>query len=382
MSSEAKDASVLLSRLRKSNSVPRGWAILDSSQKSQSTPRPTVRHSKCALFLPQNNFIRCYQCTSYRQSLGDMVSRNCKQRSIERTAPSSNTNYRYLSKHEMVDQLHRLHENNLFTQKKCLNLQTRVSELIAKVWYWILILLHAIMQGEEETVLSQSPENSFQQVFWQQQKEVSCRDKRSMRWHPAMVKWCLYLHHQSSKAYKILRSSGCISLPSQRTLRDYTHWVKSDAGFSTAVDLQLMQAADMSSCQQWEKLLLDEMYIREDLVYNKYSEKLIGFANLGSILLAFEQANKNDQNDGQDLAKTKMVFMVKGLFSPLRFPYAQFPCAIVTGDMIFGRLYIDLREWSSRFDYWYIATDLNEFRKPGLAVVSSILSMHVFTCRY
>ena len=112
-----------------------------------------------------------------------------------------------------------------------------------------------------------------------------------------------------------------------------------------------MQAADMSSCQQWEKLLLDEMYIREDLVYNKYSEKLIGFANLGSILLAFEQANKNDQNDGQDLAKTKMVFMVKGLFSPLRFPYAQFPCAIVTGDMIFGRLYIDLREWSSRFDY-------------------------------
>ena len=34
------------------------------------------------------------------------------------------------------------------------------------------------------------------------------------------------------------------------------------------------------------------------------------------------------------LAKTIMVFMVKGLLTPLRFPYAQFPCSTLTGDFL------------------------------------------------
>ena len=37
-----------------------------------------------------------------------------------------------------------------------------------------------------------------------------------------MIRWCLYLRHQSNKAYDALRETG-IALPSQRTLRDYTH---------------------------------------------------------------------------------------------------------------------------------------------------------------
>ena len=161
-----------------------------------------------------------------------------------------------------------------------------------------------------------------------------------MRWHPAMIKWCLYLRYQSSKAYELLRSSGCIQLPSQRTLHDYSHCVKSEAGFATHVDLLLMQANNMSSCPEHQKLvilLLDEMYVREDLVYDKHSGRLIGFAHLGSVsdhLQASERALEQGQ-EGRPLAKTIMMFMVKGLFTPLRFPYAQFPCSTVTGDLLF-----------------------------------------------
>ena len=35
------------------------------------------------------------------------------------------------------------------------------------------------------------------------------------------------------------------------------------------------------------------------------------------------------------LAKTMMVLMVQGLFSSLQFPYAQFPCTDITGDMLY-----------------------------------------------
>ena len=85
-----------------------------------------------------------------------------------------------------------------------------------------------------------------------------------------MIRFCVYLRHQSNKAYETLRQSGVISLPSQRTLRDYSHAVKAEPGFSNEVDQQLMLAAKVATSREWEKLVVtfvDEMYIREDLVH-------------------------------------------------------------------------------------------------------------------
>ena len=87
-----------------------------------------------------------------------------------------------------------------------------------------------------------------------------------MRWHPLIIKWCLYLRHLSGKAYETVRSSGCIRLPSQRTLRDYTHYVSAATGFSTAIDKQLAAAADIDNCSEKDKytlIVMDEMYIKE-----------------------------------------------------------------------------------------------------------------------
>ena len=170
---------------------------------------------------------------------------------------------------------------------------------------------------------------SFRDIFWKQQKKTAGRsdtEKKGMRWHPLMIRWCLYLRHHSNKCYDTLRESGCILLPSQRTLRDYTHCVQSGAGFSTQVDQLLMQAAALASCPEWHKLviiLLDEMHICEDLVYEKHTGKIIGYTNLGDInnhLLAFERSMESDEDDDQQsvLAKSMMAFMVRGLFTPLR----------------------------------------------------------------
>ena len=69
------------------------------------------------------------------------------------------------------------------------------------------------MLEEEEQVAQKFPPGYFQHIFWQQQKKAasrSAKEKRGMCWHPLMIKWCLYLRHQSSKAYETLRESGCI----------------------------------------------------------------------------------------------------------------------------------------------------------------------------
>lgn len=130
-----------------------------------------------------------------------------------------------------------------------------------------------IMEKHKSNVEATYPPESFQHIFWDQQlKATSCADSRGMCWHPLMIKWALYLQHQSSGAYKTLRLSGCIALPSQRTLRDYTYHVKACTGFSLDVDNQLMNAPEVVESEDWEKhvvLILDEMHIREDLVYDK-----------------------------------------------------------------------------------------------------------------
>ena len=58
-------------------------------------------------------------------------------------------------------------------------------------------------------------------------------------------------------------------------------------GFSLQLDQQLKKSADMESLEAWQKcvlLILDEMKIREDLVYDKNSDELIGFTNMGDII--------------------------------------------------------------------------------------------------
>ena len=118
-------------------------------------------------------------------------------------------------------------------------------------------------------------------------------------------------------------------------------YVRSTTGFSAEVDEQLMEAAKVAKAEEWEKcvvLVMDEMHVKEDLVYDKYSGALIGFVNLGQTnqhLLQFQKAIEGDNTESEELAKTMFTFMVRGLFTRLEFPYAQFPCADVSGELLF-----------------------------------------------
>ena len=76
-----------------------------------------------------------------------------------------------------------------------------------------------------------------------------------MHWHPTIIKWCLYIRRKSAGAYEALRDSGCLSLPSQHTLRDYTHCFKASTGFSDDVDKMLVDAAKLTELEDWQKFL-------------------------------------------------------------------------------------------------------------------------------
>ena len=90
----------------------------------------------------------------------------------------------------------------------------------------------------------------------------------------------------------MLRESGCIKLSTQRTLRDYTYYVSTNIGFSDEVDKQLVDMMDLSQERnRYIVLVMDEIHIKEELVYDKHLGTLVGFINLGETnnhLLQFE----------------------------------------------------------------------------------------------
>lgn len=142
-----------------------------------------------------------------------------------------------------------------------------------------------IMTNNEAEISKMFPEGSFQHIFGKRQQEAApLKNACSMRWHYLIIKWCLYLQHVSGHAYETSRSSGCIHLLSRRTLPDYTHFVSASTGFSDYVNAQLALAPDVDYCPEHEKytvIVFDEMYIKEELVYNKHNGTLVGFTDLG-----------------------------------------------------------------------------------------------------
>ena len=77
--------------------------------------------------------------------------------------------------------------------------------------------------------------------------------------------------------------------------------------------------------------------MKEGLVYNKSTRSLIGFADLGGTLqqLSDYEENLSSGNTIRPLAKTMLVFMVRGVFCNISFPYAQFPMASTQAHDVF-----------------------------------------------
>ena len=310
---------------------------------------PTIRHTECELLLcDSNSGNRCSACVKYRKTLRSLCSRHRKKSKLDlsrMTSVNSHVNYRYMRTPEKEQRLRELHGQHRNTAKQLQRVQHRLSVAIQEEGISVDEHMHGdlrqIMEECADKVTSEHPVGSLARVFWEQQlKAASCSNQCQMRWHPLIVKWCLYLRHQSSSAYEAMRQSGLISLPLQRTLRDYTHYASTAIGYSDEVDQQLMDAADISSLslhQRCVAVITDEIHIREGLVYDKHSGALLGFTDLGDVnnlLMEFERSLTSDAPSGS-LSKSMLVFMVRGLFTHLQFAYAQFACSSVSGDQLF-----------------------------------------------
>lgn len=90
-----------------------------------------------------------------------------------------------------------------------------------------------------------------------------------MRWHPLITRFALNQINKylSSTAYSAVWNF--IALPSERTLRDYTHVMKFEAGTSSRIINRLKEDMCLEGSSQSQKkfaLLMDEMKVKKGLV--------------------------------------------------------------------------------------------------------------------
>jgi len=306
---------------------------------------PTVRHQNCHLLTATD---KCSVCHQYRNTLRALKSKekaSDMHEKEQRTEHSSHTNYRYLTKEESSERLENLQKAKRALTRRNQRLKEKLHKIIDKDG----LQLHdddAAIFGQifedADTAIKSSTTGQFQQLFWEQQQRYnSLKDKRGMRWHPLMIRFALNLKYLSSSAYKAV--GQFLTLPSERTLRDYTHVLKFDVGTSSAIIQRLKEDMDYENCTQTQKkicLLIDEMKVKSRLVFSKTSGRLVGFVDLGSVNEEIEQLASSLEDDNTlpicELAKHMLVIMVRTVSKPsFSFPVSQYPTNGLKGEKLF-----------------------------------------------
>jgi len=249
----------------------------------------------------------CLTCAKFRENiLRGRLSRFLNEKNsdqLQSTEASSHTNFRCLTPSEKTErmknmavtihnkdlQIARLHEkiNRLVNNQGILVDKDTSNDLVA-------------MMKECGEAVQKEQSNPFMKIFWNQQlKAASLESTRQMRWHPAIIRWCLYLHHRSSGCYKSLRNSGLFYLPSERTLQDYRHFSSSTTGFSKSLDEQLLEQVGSQKPKNLAKyvgVVLDEMYVKESLVYDKHTGSLTGYSDMGDVNNLFSELEEEKKS--------------------------------------------------------------------------------------
>ena len=191
----------------------------------------------------------------------------------------------------------------------------------------------------------------FMNLFWQQQKQLFTRSPKGCRYHPMIIRFCLSLASKSKSAYEELQNSNILRLPSTRTLVDYKNLIKPGTGFPREIIDNLCEITkDYSNVERYIVLLFDEMKIRSNLVFNKHTEKLIGFLDLGD-----PQINYNMLEDESKLATYVLCFYLRGIATNLKYSFAHFATSGATATQMFPLFWEAFSHLQFNCNLWVIA---------------------------
>ena len=313
----------------------------------------TVRSRKCEI-LTTTSGRRCQPCQKTRAQLRDYYKRS--QTPSSPLTASKFAKNSSLSTPQRSGKFAQLARKTKFQQRKIMRLKNRIKAWTEKrsieVQPDLSSDIEEIAGNSNKEICAMFPKGSFQRLFWEQQVDASKRKRPTgRRWDPLYIRWALSIKMQSSSEYDQIRRSGFLLMPSERTLSDYVGFWRSGEGLTAELNEQLAHSAQISELQEGKKfvaLSFDEMKIRQDLVFDKHSCK-VGFANLDSVSNELKQLASTSSNlkVPKSIATSMLVFMIRGIFTSFKFPYAHFLAADVVAENLFSTVWEIIRNIES-----------------------------------
>ena len=272
---------------------------------------------------------------------------------------SSKTNDKFLSKEQLILKVKALEKEKKVTATRIARLKTVVMENLK--------LEGLVIEDETSNIISEAIEKEQcpfdpetpQYLLWEQQKyQAGLKDNRGMRWHPLIIRWCLSIYLKSPTTYKHIRSSPFMFLPCKNTLLKYINFTDPGCGFNVDIINRLIKEIDIDNMMEYQKnvcIVFDEMRVKSGLVFCKTTGKLVGFTEMGDINDEMERysrlCNKKEKELSEEksniskpekegekdkhLAKYVIVFMVRGLFTRLCYPFGHYASEGFTSDQLY-----------------------------------------------
>jgi hypothetical protein len=344
----------------------------------------TIRSVSCNLLILDNETRpRCKLCVKYRKCL--QQKRNRHEKLLNSDVDFTKTTYKHadMPREILLRKLQQQNEHIRSLQNNIDRLERQIRKQINKEGVsldkcYSAEMIDLMQMCEKDVVKSYPDSNSFQRLFWSQQLKAVSTDKFGIRWHPMIIRWCLAIRQKSQAAYDTVREAGFIKLPSNRTLFDYSHYIKSELGFHQDVLQMLHTEAEKCNSykEEWHSycgILFDEVKVKEDLVYNKYSGELIGYCNLDNIGNTIMDLENTLLSRESTVAKYVLVLMVRGIVTSLKFPLAAFATQSISADFLYPILWtaISLLEIHLKLKVLFLTCD-------GASANRKFFNMHKF----
>lgn len=304
------------------HSVPKIFNPMEDPAVHQTT---FYRVNSC-LILSKSSI--CENCSKFQKNREKMFNRKEKvlNTPAKLQAPLTQTSSQRL---KLTIQSIRIENKELKEQIK--NLQAEIATNSLTVDNKLSEDLVSIMSDTDQSKVS-----PFMKFFWEEQQKYLKSSSTTVRYHPMIIRYCLALVSKSAAVYDDIRydqkkGTGFLVLPSRRRLRDYKNYIKPTRGFNDKIIAELLQKVkDFSDAEKFFVLLMDEMKIQENLVWDKHSGDLIGYVDLGDVDLNYATLQKTDA-----IASHILVFLIRSIVNPFKFSLANFSTKGATSFQMF-----------------------------------------------
>ena len=155
-----------------------------------------------------------------------------------------------------------------------------------------------------------------------------------------IILYSLLLASKSAAAYDDIcynqkTGTGFVILTSCRRLRDYKNYIGPERSFNKdIVDELLEKVKHFSDNEKLFVMLMDEMKIQENLIWDKHIGDLIGYADFGDPEFNYATLQKST-----DIATHVLLFLLRSVVNPFKFSLANFATTGATSSQMFPLLW-------------------------------------------